>query len=299
LPASPIPESEGEKVMQAEARARVNLRQLIYASLEPIIEANMRMSQSMVDTIMKFSDDQGPDEDGHPVVQLKTLQLVYDQIRHDDLDMLYSEKIGLEIPLLALIPLSGLKISKSKIQFSTEVQEVEYNNGHADIYTKITGADSERSAKNPRIDFKIEMESDPVVEGLARLIDQMGQNFIPTVHEKSPIDSDGNELDDEDQQNHETRKQLYRKELRLARLLTELTKIQRVDEDKLKTGADFSMYEPLEQYKDVLNRKLAEVRKEILEHDIVCELSQYKASDAEDEENKDDRHEQNREIPDK
>jgi hypothetical protein len=285
--------------MQAEARARVNLRQLIYASLEPIIEANTRMSQSMVDTIMKFSDDKGPDDDGHPVVQLKTLQLIYDQIRHDDLDMLYSEKIGLEIPLLSLIPLSGLKVSKSKIQFSTEVQEVEYNNGQVDIYTKITAADSERSAQNPRIDFKIEMESDPVVEGLARLIDQLGQNFIPTVYEKSPIDSDGIELDDENQQNHETRKQLYRKEQRLARLLTELTKIQRVDEDKSKTDTDFSMYEPLEQYKDVLSKKLAETRKEILEHDIVCELSRDKASDTEDEKTTDGRNEQNRKTTDK
>jgi hypothetical protein len=285
--------------MQAEARARVNLRQLIYASLEPIIEANAQMSQSMVDTIMKFSDDKGPDEDGHPMVQLKTLQLIYDQIRHDDLDMLYSEKIGLEIPLLSLIPLSGLKISKSKIQFSTEVQEVEYNNDQVDIYTKITATDSERSAQNPRIDFKIEMESDPVVEGLARLIDQLGQNFIPTVHEKSPLDSDGNELNDEDQQNRETRKQLYRKELRLSRLLTELTKIQRVDEDKSKSDADFSMYEPLEQYKDVLSKKLAETRKEILEHDIVCELSQDKAPDTGDEKNTDGRNGQDRETADK
>jgi hypothetical protein len=285
--------------MQAETRSRINLRQLIYASLEPIIDANTRMSQSMVDTIIKFSDDKGHDDDGYPVVQLKTIQLVYDQIRHDDLDMLYSEKIGLEIPLLSLIPLSGLKVSKSKIQFSTEVQELEYNNGQVDIYTKVTAADSERSVRNPRIDFKIEIESDPVVEGLARLIDQLGQNFIPTVHETAPIDSDGNRLDDEDQQNHEIRKELYRKELRLARLLTALAGIQRRDEDTAKDGDDFSIYEPLEQYKDVLNRKLAEVRKEILEHDIVCELSRDKALDEGEEENNDDRHEPERKPADK
>jgi hypothetical protein len=279
--------------MQAEARARVNLRQLIYASLEPIIEANMRMSRNMVDTIIKFSDDKGHDAAGYPVVQLKTLQLIYDQIRHDDLDMLYSEKIGLEIPLLSLIPLSSLKISKSKIQFSTEVQEVECNNGQVDVYTKITAADSERGAKNSRIDFEIEMESEPVVEGLARFIDQLGQNFIPIVHEKNPIDSDGNTLDDEDQQNHEIRKELYRKELRLVRLISELTGIQRKDEDKTKDAEDFSVYETLEPYKDILTKKLAEVRKEILEHDIVYELSR------EEEENKDDGHEQERETTDK
>jgi hypothetical protein len=257
------------------------------------------MSQSMVDTIIKFSDDKGHDDDGHPVVQLKTLQLIYDQIRHDDLDMLYSEKIGLEIPLLSIIPLSNLKVSKSKIQFSTEVQEVEYNNGQVDIYTKITAADSERSTRNSRIDFEIEMESDPVVEGLARLIDQLGQNFIPTIHEKSPIDTDGNELDDEDQQNHETRRELYRKELRLNHLLSQLTGIQRGDEDKEKDEANFSVYEALEPYKDVLNKKLAEVRKEILEHDIVSELSRDKEPQKGEEEDRDDRREQKGKTTDK
>jgi hypothetical protein len=277
--------------MQAEVRARVNLRQLIYASLEPIVEANAQMSQSMVDTIMKFSDDKGHDEDGYPVAQLKTLQLVYDQMRHDDLDMLYSEKIGLEIPLLSIIPLNGLKVSKSKVRFSTEVQEVEYNNGQVDIFTKVTAAESERSEQTSRIDFEIEIENEPVVEGMARFIDQLGQNFIPTVREKTPLDSDGNELNDGDQKNHETRKQLYRMELRLSRLLTELTKIQRVYEDKQKSDADLSIYEPLEQYKDVLNKKLAKTRKEILEHDIVCELSRDETTNTGDEKNTDGQNE--------
>ncbi|MDR1575178.1 MAG: DUF2589 domain-containing protein [Treponema sp.] len=268
--------------MQAEARSRVNLRQLVYGSLEPIIEANAQMSQSMVDTIFKFSDDKGHDDDGYPVVQLKTLQLVYDQLRHDDLDMLYSEKIGLEIPLLSIIPLSGLKVSKSKIQFSTEVQEIEYNNGKVDIYTKVAASESDRSAQNSRIDFEIEMESDPVVEGLARLIDQLGQNFVPTIHEKNPIDPDGNRLDDGDRQHHETRKELYRREQRLARLISQLTGIQRSDEDK--TEEDFSVYKPLEAYKDTLNKKMAEVRKKILEHDIVHELSRGEESSKQTEE---------------
>jgi hypothetical protein len=277
--------------MQAEPRARVDLRQLIYSSLEPIIEANARMSQSMIDTIMKFSDDKGHDDDGYPALQLKTLQLIYDQIRHDDFDMLYSEKVGLEVPLLSIIPLSGLKISKTKIQFDTEVQEVEYNHGQVNIYTKITAADSERSAQTSRIGFKIEMESDPVVEGLARIIDQLGQNFIPTTREKNPIDSDGNKLNYDDQQNHETRKKLRRKELNLTRLLSQLNGIQRRDEEKTREGENLSVYEPLEQYKETLNKKLAETQREILEHDIVNELSWDEESGKEGEE-KDVRREQ-------
>jgi hypothetical protein len=286
--------------MQAEARSRVNLRQLVYGSLEPIIEANTRMSQSMVDTIMKFSDDKGHDDDGYPVIQLKTLQLVYDQLRHDDLDMLYSEKIGLEIPLLSIIPLSGLKLLKSKIQFSTEVQEIEYNNDRVDIYTKVTAPDSSRSAQSSRIDFEIEIESDPVAEGLARLIDQLGQNFVPTIHEKNPIDPDGNKLDDEERQNHETKKELYRQELRLTRLISQLTGIQRSDEGKTTEEEDLNVYKSLEVYKDTLNKKLTEVKKEILEQDIVHALSQNeKLSKEMEEESGDDKHGQAGKTADK
>jgi hypothetical protein len=269
--------------MQAEARARVNLRQLIFSSLEPLVEANARMSQNMVDTIMKFSDDKGHDDDGYPVVQLKTLQLVYDQIRHDDSDMLCSEKIGLEIPLLSIIPISSLTISKSKIHFSTEVQEVDCTGERVDIYTKVTASESERSGQSSRIDFEIELESDPAAEGLARVIDQLGQNFIPNVHEKNPIDEDGKRLGEQDRENYEMKKQLRLREQRLYRLLSRLNDIQRIDEDKTDQEESLKIFKDLEPYKLELEEKLAEVRKNILQTDISLELSR------EDEEAPEDR----------
>jgi hypothetical protein len=277
-----------------EARARVNLRQLVYSSLEPIIDANARMSQSMVDTIMKFSDDKGHDDDGYPVVQLKTLQLVYDQIRHDDLDMLCSEKIGLEIPILSIIPLSNLKVSKSKIRFSTEVQEVEYNGGQVDIYTRVTSSESERSAQSSRIDFEIELESDPVAEGLARVIDQLGQNFIPNVHEKNPIDPDGSKLGEEDRENYEMRKQMRQKEQRISRLISQLNGIQRMDEDKTESEESLKIFKDLEPYKHELEEKLAGVRKDMLETEITLELSR---DDTNEEGDAEAREENSREQP--
>jgi hypothetical protein len=269
--------------MQAEARSRVNLRQLVYSSLEPIIEANARMSQSMVDTIMKFSDDKGHDDDGYPVVQLKTLQLVYDQIRHDDLDMLCSEKIGLEVPLLSIIPLSNLKISKSKISFSTEVQEIEYSEGVVDIYTKVASAESDRSGQSSRIDFKIEMDSDPVAEGLSRVIDQLGQNFIPNVHEKNPIDPDGTKLDTEDREHYEKKKKMRQKEQRLTRLLSQLNEIQRMDEGLTESEESLKIFKDLEPYKLELDERLAAVRKQIIETEITLELSRDDAQEKTEE----------------
>jgi hypothetical protein len=275
--------------MQAEARSRVNLRELVYSSLEAIIDANTKMSQNMIDTIMQFSDDKGHDDDGYPIVQLKTLQLVYDQMKHDDLDMLCTEKIGLEIPILSIMPLSNLKVSKSKIQFSTEVQEMEYSNGSVNIYTKVTSPDSERSAQSSRIDFEIELESDPIAEGLSRVIDQLSQNFIPNVHEKNPIDPDGNKLSGEECADYERKKALHRREQRLNKLLAQINEMQRMDEDKTDDDQTLNIYEELKEYKDTLEEKRAEVRKQILQNDILLELDREDGEDGEDVEQDDDK----------
>jgi hypothetical protein len=187
--------------------------------------------------------------------------------------MLCSEKIGLEVPILSIIPLSNLKVSKSKITFSTEVQEIEYSEGVVDIYTKVASAESDRSAQSSRIDFEIEMESDPVAEGLSRVIDQLGQNFIPNVHEKNPIDPDGVKLCAEDREQYETRKQMRQKEQRLSRLLSQLNEIQRMDEDKTEGEESLKIFKELEPYKRELEEKLTEIRKQILETGIILELS--------------------------
>jgi hypothetical protein len=70
---------------------------------------------------------------------------------------------------------------------------------------------------------------------------------------------------------------------------TTFSRIQGSDEDKADEEDDLSVYKPLEAYKDRLNRKLAEVRKEILEHDIVHELSRdEETSEQKEGENEDD-----------
>jgi phosphoenolpyruvate carboxylase len=260
--------------MQAEARARVNLKQLVYSSLEAVTDANMKMNQTMIDTVMKFSDNMGHDDDGYPIVQLKTLQLVYDQLRHDDLDMLCTEKIGLEVPLLSMMPLSSLQISKSKIKFATEVQEVESNSGGVDIYTKVASAESERGEQCARIDFEIELESEPVTEGLARVLDQLGQNFIPNVHKMDPVDSDGAKLEEVDREIYEKRKQLWRREQRLTQLLSRINEIQRLDEDKTEEDESLNIYKDMEHYKEKLEEQLALVKRETLQNAISIELGE-------------------------
>jgi hypothetical protein len=257
--------------MSAEGSSRVNLRQLIYSSLESIIEANARMSQNMVDTIIKFSDDKGHDSDGYPVVQLKTLQLVYDQMRHDELDMLCTEKIGLEVPLLSIIPLSNMRVSKGKIQFSAEVQEIEAHGDQVDIYTKVVAPEGDRSGQCSKIDFEIEFESDPVAEGLSRVIDRLSQNFIPTVHENYPIDSDGRPLADDEREIYEDRKKRVRQVKRLQDILSRLNESQRLDEGKGEEG-DEGSFKELEPYKQDLEERLERAKHDMLMNDIKVEL---------------------------
>jgi hypothetical protein len=272
-----------EDFMSAEGSSRVNLRQLVYSSLESIIEANARMSQNMVDTIIKFSDDKGHDSDGYPVVQLKTLQLVYDQMRHDELDMLCTEKIGLEVPLLSIIPLSNMRVSKGKIQFSTDVQEIESHGDQIDIYTKVAAPEGERSGLCSRIDFEIEFESDPVAEGLSRVIDRLSQNFIPTVHENYPIDSDGRPLTDEEREIYEDRKKRVRQVKRLQDILSRLNESQRLDEGKGEEEAAGSFKE-LEPYKQDLEERLERAKRDMLMNDIKTELEREEDTESDEKE---------------
>jgi hypothetical protein len=260
--------------MQAEPRARVNLKDLVYTALDAIQAANMQMSNNMLATIKKFSDDVGH-EKGTPLWQLKTIELVYNQIRNDDLDMLCTEKIGLKVPLLALMPLSNLKVSRSKIQFSTEVEEVDFRDGKVDIYTKVTSADSDRSQHSSRIDFEIEMESDPVAEGLARVIDQLSQNFLPDVRETVPIDSQGKPLDESGKASYLRRKKLNKREKRISRQLERINEIERMQQGEyVKQGKSFEDMEvdtdlqDLKRCKEKLETMLAKVRMLILKADI-------------------------------
>ncbi|MDR1175011.1 MAG: DUF2589 domain-containing protein [Treponema sp.] len=266
--------------MSAEGSSRVNLRQLIYSSLESIIEANARMSQNMVDTIIKFSDDKGHDSDGYPVVQLKTLQLVYDQMRHDELDMLCTEKIGLEVPLLSIIPLSNMRVSKGKIQFSAEVQEIEAQGDRVEIYTKVVAPEGDRSGLCSKIDFEIEFESDPVAEGLSRVIDRLSQNFIPTVHENYPIDSDGRPLTDGEREIYEERKKRVRQVKRLQDILSRLNESQRLDEGKAEEGA----FKEIEPYKQDLEERLERAKHDMLMNDIKTELEREEDAESSEKE---------------
>jgi hypothetical protein len=265
--------------MSAEGSSRVNLRQLVYSSLESIVEANAKMSQNMIDTIMKFSDDKGHDSDGYPVVQLKTLQLVYDQMKHDELDMLCTEKIGLEVPLLSIIPLSNMRVSKGKIQFSTDVQEIEAHGDQIDIYTKVAAPEGERSKLCSKIDFEIEFESDPIAEGLSRVIDRLSQNYIPTVHENYPIDSDGRALVDEEREIFEERKKRSRQVKRLQQILARLNESQRLDEGK-EEDEDSSAFKDLEPYKQDLEERLERAKHDMLMADIKAELDREEDMEA-------------------
>jgi signal transduction histidine kinase len=112
-----------------------------------------------------------------------------------------------------------------------------------------------------------------VAEGLSRVIDQLGQNFIPNVHEKNPIDPDGTKLGLEDRDHYELKKKMRHREQRLSRLLSQLNEIQRMDEGLTESEESLKIFKDLEPYKLELDERLAEVRKQILETEITLEIS--------------------------
>jgi hypothetical protein len=151
------------------------------------------------------------------------------------------------------------------------VQEIESHGDQIDIYTKVAAPEGERSGLCSRIDFEIEFESDPVAEGLSRVIDRLGQNFIPTVHENYPIDSDGKPLVDGEREIFEERKKQAQRIKRLQNILARLNESRRIDEGKGEeqdTGA-FKAFEP---YKQDLEERLERAKHDMLMADIKAEL---------------------------
>jgi len=88
------------------AESAVELRDLVYAPLGAVAEANIRLSSHIVD-FLASTGDMNTDASGRPVVRLRTIQMMYEQLGSDALDNTVADSIGLTIPLLSVYPLNA------------------------------------------------------------------------------------------------------------------------------------------------------------------------------------------------
>lgn len=221
----------------------VELKELVYAPLSAISAANIRLSSNIVD-FLATTGDMGADQNGKPVVQLGTIQMQYEKLRNDADEGTVADYIGLEVPLLSIYPISTLKVSKTKVSFDTEIQDVEMSDDGAKIYTRVCSKKQRDGANAAKISYEVELESVSVPEGLARFIDTLNSQVIPKLLTSKPLDGSGKKLVGKDLDNYNHKRSLKDREAGLTARMNEIGEMIRAKNNaiKLETGMDYDDY---------------------------------------------------------
>lgn len=252
----------------------IPLEDIVYAPLDAIFKANIKLSNG-IENLLDSAGDLHNDEAGNQVVVLKTIRMVYEQLRRDENDINVCENIGLDIPLLSIMPISALKVSKSKVIFNAEIKEVFMDDDVPRIMTQAGGR--KREQRND-IQFEIELESGTVSEGLSRFVDLLNSNTVPKRLTRNPLDENGARLSGEDLKRHEDMDKLVRRERRITKNLAQTEELIRLknNEFKLEFGEMQSDYnadpkpplyteiEDLKTSRNESNQRLNEIRQRIL-----------------------------------
>lgn len=231
-------QQSGEGVQQL-----VELRDIVYAPLSAVSFANIQLSSNIVD-FLSATGDASTDQLGKTTVSLRTIQMLYESVKNDANDNAVADSISLELPLLSIFPLSTLKVSRSKISFSTQVRDVQSVEGRPKILAQLAGGDAKRTGNTPKINFEVELEGVPVAEGLARFVDTLNANAVPKQLARRPLDERGNKLTGAELRRYERHVETGRKERRMRAHLAETDEMIRVknNELKLETGMEYEEF---------------------------------------------------------
>lgn len=218
---------------EESARSQLPLQELVYAPLQAVAQANIRLSAGIID-FLSATGDPYTDSMGKTAINLRTVQMIYDQMRSDSDDNAVSDSISLEIPLLSIYPLSTMKISRTKVSFDTEVRDVQTVDGKARIMAEVTGQTGKEDAKTPKISFEIELEGVAPSEGLARFVDVLNSNAVPKQIARKPLDKHGNKLTGTELEEYQKELEYAQKERRMQMHLAEADEMVRVKNSELK-----------------------------------------------------------------
>lgn len=171
----------------------VNLEELIYAPLYSVAQSNIQLSGNIMDLIASTGNTAPSDE--KDTIHLKTVNLAYEQINNDGMDGKVIEEVGLKIPLISIVPITNLQVSKTKIAFDAEIKKTKKDKktNQCIMEARICSREKQRRKENglSKISFEIELESAPVPEGMARFIDILNANPIPETLSSRQINENG------------------------------------------------------------------------------------------------------------
>ena len=228
---------------EENAQSQLPLRELVYAPLQAVAQANIRLSANIVE-FLTATGDPYTDSMGKSAINLRTIQMLYDQMRSDGQDNTVTDCISLEIPLLSIYPLSTMKISKSRVAFDTAVRDVQVIDGELRIMAEVTGAKTSEQNHTPKISFEIELEGVPPSEGLARFVDVLNTNAVPKHISRKPLDPMGNKLTGSDLEAYQLEMEDLSKEKRMQAHLSEAEEMIRVKNGELRiaTGMEYTEF---------------------------------------------------------
>lgn len=203
----------------------INLEDLVYTPLHAISQSNTNLSKSVIDLIASTGNINPTDTDN--TIHLKTINLAYEQINNDSMNGKIIEEIGLKVPLVSMLPITNLQVKKTKLSFDAEIKRVHKDNKNNKyiMESRVCSKSKQRRKDDglPKLSFEIELESVPIPEGMARIVDVLNANPIPEILSSKQLDDKGEVVVGEEAAYYNKMKALKLKETKINRTADKLT----------------------------------------------------------------------------
>lgn len=212
------------------------LDDLVYAPLYALAKSNHQLRAQVVEAIrsMGITKQNGQEE----TVYLSNINIAYDKVRPEADEGCSVDNMQLQVPLLSIVPITSLNVEKAEIDFSTEIQVVNEQDGKYQINARICSPEQRESDFLPRVSYKMKVKSIPATEGVMRITDILSANQMAKQLDTTPVAVDGN-LGSEDQKNIKQEvgklkakvkklRQLYQK---ISDMIAEQERLQQISQD--------------------------------------------------------------------
>ncbi len=221
---------------------------LVFAPVNAIKEADIHLSNGILKQIATFSEQEDESEP-IPVMKLKNIKFLYERAKSDD-EGEKIETMGLTVPTASIVPLSALQICHSAVKFHLELKAGCGADGTLSLLGKPASAQRRKTDFLPKMSFHIKTECAPLPEGVARLIDVLDINQIPSVEDKTYVNKEGIP--------HKNQK-LYAARERAASSLRRLdSMMEKLDAELEVKNLEFQSFLPGEA-QDKLSQRIAEL----------------------------------------
>ncbi len=249
------------------------LDDLVYAPLHALAKSNRQLRGQVIEAIrsMGVAKQNGQEE----TIYLSNINIAYDKVRPEAEEGCSVDNMQLQVPLLSIVPITNLNVEKAEIDFSTEIQVVNEQEGKCQINARICSPEQRESDFLPRVSYKMKVSSIPATEGIMRITDILSANQVAKQLDTTPVAVDGN-LGSEDQKHTKQEvgkmkakvkklKQLYQK---ISDMIAEQEKLQQLSQDTFaEVTREFDKDKYLMAQSNITNR-IMEYQEKIMNREI-------------------------------